>query len=176
VTVVALVGVLLARDDRGAGRPTTSAAPVTTSPVTATPSTASPSTTALVAPPEPAPALPAPAAPVASPDTSTDPTVAATPPRITVSPSTADPGDQVTISGYVPMTGPHSCDGGDSPRLTSTSGLFPPDGFGPAVPQDASGNFQMTLTILTETPSGSYRIGLRCGGGNVGVSSTLQVI
>lgn len=94
------------------------------------------------------------------------------PPSIMVSPATAAQGDTVTISGNHPIAG--DCAPGDA-RLTSTAELFPPDGFGPLVPSDASGNFTMTYTIPTSTPPGTYSIGMRCGGSNIGVSATLQV-
>jgi hypothetical protein len=90
-----------------------------------------------------------------------------------VAPATAPHGGTVTISGNVPVSGKASCTSG--PLLTSTADLFPPDGFGPAVPRDANGNFHITTTIPTATPPGTYRIGLRCDGGNVGISATLHV-
>ena len=91
---------------------------------------------------------------------------------ITVSPSTAAQGDTVTISGNHPIAG--DCAPGAA-RLTSTADLFSPDGFGPQVPSDASGNFTMTYTIPTSTPPGTYRIGMRCGGGNLGGNGSLTV-
>jgi hypothetical protein len=107
--------------------------------------------------------------------TTTSPTrVARRQPSITVSPSTAAQGDTVTISGNVPITGSTSCASGDLVRLTSITDLFPPDGFGPQVPRDADGNFDTTYAIPTDTPPGTYGIGMRCGGGNVGISATLQ--
>jgi hypothetical protein len=92
-------------------------------------------------------------------------------PSITVSPSTAAQGDMVTISGNVPPS-PGECS--EQVRLTDAE-LFPPDGFGPLVPLDANGDFETTYTIPTQTPPGAYSIGMRCGGGNVGVSATLHV-
>jgi hypothetical protein len=93
-------------------------------------------------------------------------------PSITVSPSTAAPGATVTFSGNIPAAG--DCPPG-SAGLTSTAALFPPDGFGPPAPSDADGNFQVTYTIPAATAPGTYTIGMRCGGGNVGVSTSLQV-
>jgi len=75
----------------------------------------------------------------------------------------------------VPVSGTRSCAAGDPVELTSTAALFPPDGFGLQVARDAAGNFHTTYTIPTATPPGTYSIGLRCGGGNVGVSVPLQV-
>jgi hypothetical protein len=96
-------------------------------------------------------------------------------PSIAVSPASAPPGASVTISGVLPTAGSVFCPSGDATVLTSTAALFPPDGFSPQVPRDASGNFRTTYTIPATTTPGSYSIGLRCGGGNVGVTATLQV-
>jgi hypothetical protein len=95
---------------------------------------------------------------------------------IAVSPASATQGASVTISGNVPVTGAPSCPSGASAQLTSTAGLFPPDGFGPQAARDTQGNFTTSYTIPASTPAGSYEIGIRCAGGNVGVSATLQVI
>jgi hypothetical protein len=94
---------------------------------------------------------------------------------ITVSPATAAAGASVTVSGNVPATGTASCSAGAAAQLTSTAALFPPDGFGPQAPRDAAGDFRVDYTIPTGTAPGSYNIGIRCAGGNVGVSATLQV-
>jgi hypothetical protein len=91
---------------------------------------------------------------------------------ISVNPSTASPGDSVAISGNVPTT---DCPSTDAAQLTSTADLFPPDGFGPQATRDGSGNFNTNYAIPSSTPPGAYRIGVRCGGGNVGVSADLQV-
>jgi hypothetical protein len=101
--------------------------------------------------------------------------VAAAASNITVSPSSANNGSTVTISGNVPVSGTASCDPTDPVQLTSTSDLFPPDGFGPQATRDASGNFQTQYVIPATTPAGTYSIGMRCGGGNVGVTATLRV-
>lgn len=91
---------------------------------------------------------------------------------ISVDPSTAAPGDTVTIAGTVPTDG---CPSGDGAQLTSTDVLFPPDGFGPQAPRDANGKFSIQFAIPATTPPGSYSIGVRCGGGNVGISAGLTV-
>jgi hypothetical protein len=96
-------------------------------------------------------------------------------PKITVSPTSAHPGDAIAISGQVPTTGTAACRSGDAVALTSTAALFPPDGTGPQGPRDASGNFGITYKIPGSTPPGAYTIGMRCGGGNVGIQATLQV-
>ena len=80
---------------------------------------------------------------------------------ITVSPSSAPRGSTVTS--------------GDPAQLTSTADLFPPDGLGPQAPRDAIGNFNITYTIPPTASSGAHSIGVRCGGGAVGVSAALQV-
>jgi hypothetical protein len=91
---------------------------------------------------------------------------------ITVNPSTVTPGDTVTISGNVPVD---ACTASDPAQLTSTADLFPPDGFGPQAPRDASGDFTTTYAIPASIAPGTYSIGIRCGGGNVGVTADLQV-
>jgi hypothetical protein len=96
-------------------------------------------------------------------------------PSITASPASAHPGDGLTIAGLVPTTGNIFCPATDATRLTSTAPLFPPDGLGPQVPRDATGNFHVTFTIPATTPPGKYTIGVRCGGGNVSVTATIQV-
>jgi hypothetical protein len=96
-------------------------------------------------------------------------------PSITVSPSSAPQGGPVVISGNVPVSGTPSCASGDPAQLTSTADLFPPDGLGPQAARDTSGNFSTNYTIPASTPVDSYSIGLRCGGGNVGIGTTLQV-
>jgi hypothetical protein len=94
---------------------------------------------------------------------------------ITVSPSTVPAGGTVTISGSVPTTGTGSCAPSDGATLTSTEALFPNGGFGPTVPRTSSGSFSTTYVVPASTPAGTYQIGMRCGGGNVGISATLTV-
>lgn len=91
--------------------------------------------------------------------------------EVTVSPSTAAPGDTVTFSGAVARD-PGEC---QSVTVTSTADLFPPDGFGPQAPLAADDTFRTTYAVPATAPAGSYHIGLRCGGGNVGVQATLVV-
>jgi type 1 fimbria pilin len=92
---------------------------------------------------------------------------------ISVSPSSVSPGGTVHISGSVSNQG---CSKSEPVTLTSDSALFPPDGFGPDVDRDTNGSFATDYTVPTSTPPGAYRIGMRCGGGNVGVTATLKVI
>lgn len=89
---------------------------------------------------------------------------------LSVSPSTTTPGGTVHFSGSVP-----GCSQSGDVTLTSIDKLFPPDGFGPTTQVDANGSFAVDYTVPTSTPPGSYRVGLRCGGGNVGVSTQLRV-
>jgi hypothetical protein len=93
-----------------------------------------------------------------------------------VSPVSAAPGTSIVISGNVPATGAASCPSSASAQLTSTAGLFPPDGFGPQAARGPNGDFNASYTIPASAPAGSYDIGIRCAGGNVGVSAALQVI
>jgi len=95
--------------------------------------------------------------------------------NISVSPSPVPQGGSVTISGNVSVAGGRSCPAADVVQLTSTVGLFPQDGFGPRANRDTNGNFSIEFKIPTSTPAGSYRVGVRCGGGNVGISVTLRV-
>ncbi len=94
---------------------------------------------------------------------------------ISVSPSSVGQGGTVTVSGNVPASGAASCASGASAQLTSTAVPFPPAGFGPQAARDPSGGFSVAYTVPSSTPVGSYDIDIRCAGGNVGVSATLQV-
>jgi hypothetical protein len=91
---------------------------------------------------------------------------------ITVSPSVVPAGGTVRITGSVDTGG---CPASDSAIPVATDALFPPDGFGPATDRDSQGAFALDYTVPTPTPAGSYQIGLRCGGGNVGVTASLVV-
>jgi hypothetical protein len=91
---------------------------------------------------------------------------------IDVSPSTVQAGVAVHISGSVSVT---ACPTQDQATVTGDSELFPPDGFGPSVDRNSHGDFALDYTVPSSTPAGVYRIGLRCGGGNTGVSTQLTV-
>jgi hypothetical protein len=91
---------------------------------------------------------------------------------ISVRPNVVAAGNNVRISGSTPVS---DCPVDDAAILTSTAGLFPPDGFGPAVPRDSSGAFSTVYRVPTSTPAATYQIGFRCGGGNVGVFASLRV-
>jgi hypothetical protein len=94
---------------------------------------------------------------------------------ISVAPATSPAGKAVVFSGSVPTTGTAACPSGDPVTIVATDALFPGGGVGPQVQRDASGNFSVSYTIPTSTPAGSYSVGMRCGGGNVGVTTTLTV-
>src|SRR5207237_4490593 len=88
------------------------------------------------------------------------------------SPSVVAAGGTVRISGSVD---PQECPTSDSAIPVATDALFP-DSFGPATARDAQGAFALNYTVPASTPAGTYQIGLRCGGGNVGVTASLRVI
>jgi hypothetical protein len=96
--------------------------------------------------------------------------------RLSVRPDTVHPGDTVVVAGRVPVRGAQACPAGDPAILTSTAALFPPDGIGPLAPRGPSGKFKFEYVVQSSTPPGTYLIGVRCGGGNVGVSTTLRVV
>lgn len=91
---------------------------------------------------------------------------------ISVRPKVVAAGHQVRISGSTPVS---DCPADDAAILTSTADLFPPDGIGPVVPRDSTGAFFVVYQVPTSTPAGTYQIGFRCGGGNVGVFASLRV-
>jgi hypothetical protein len=91
---------------------------------------------------------------------------------ITVSPSAVPPGGALHITGSIPTK---LCPASDSAIPVATSDLFPPDGFGPEVTRNSKGAFALTYTVPTSTPAGTYQIGVRCGGGLVGVTAALKV-
>ena len=91
---------------------------------------------------------------------------------ISVSPSVVSAGGTVHISGSVPV---NECPASDSATVTSEAALFPPDGFGPSAARDSNGQFELDYTVPTSTAPGTYSVGLRCGGANVGVAASLTV-
>jgi len=76
------------------------------------------------------------------------------------------------FSGVVPTSGTPSCAG--PVTLTDSSALFP-GGFGPQAALSSSGAFHVNFHVPSSTPAGTYTVGLRCGGGNVGASTSLRV-
>ena len=94
---------------------------------------------------------------------------------IDISPATVAAGGTVTVTGVVPTTGDASCPPEDVATLTSDAALFPPDGFGPELTRDGNGSFQLTYVVDPTTGAGVYDVAVRCGGGNVGISATLDV-
>ena len=91
---------------------------------------------------------------------------------ISVSPTSVPAGSTVHISGSIPVKG---CPASDGATVTAEAVLFPPDGFGPTAEREPNGDFALDYTVPTSTPAGSYDVGLRCGGGNVGVAASLTV-
>jgi type 1 fimbria pilin len=91
---------------------------------------------------------------------------------VVVTPTTVAAGGTIVISGSVSTT---ACPLPDGVTITSLTAVFPEAGFGPTVSRNASGAFSVTYTLPTSTPPGTYNLGMRCGGGNVGVGAALQV-
>lgn len=89
---------------------------------------------------------------------------------ITVTPSVVAAGSVVHITGFV---NPQLCPAQDEAILTGA--LFPGAPFGPQADRNAQGAFDVGFTVPTSTPAGTFHIGLRCGGGNTGVTTTLRV-
>ena len=91
---------------------------------------------------------------------------------VSVSPSTVPAGAIVHISGSIPVK---KCPVSDGATVTGEAALFPPDGFGPTATRESDGSFAIDYTVPASTPPGVYTVGLRCGGGNVGVGASLTV-
>jgi hypothetical protein len=91
---------------------------------------------------------------------------------ISVTPTSVPAGGTVHVSGSIPVK---RCPASDGATVTGEAALFPPDGFGPTTARDPNGDFALDYTVPTSTPAGSYDVGLRCGGANVGVSASLTV-
>lgn len=89
---------------------------------------------------------------------------------ITVTPSVVAAGSVVHITGFV---NPQVCPAPGGAVLTGA--LFPGATFGPQVDRNSQGAFDLAFTVPTSTPAGTFDIGLRCGGANTGVTTTLQV-
>jgi hypothetical protein len=98
---------------------------------------------------------------------------------INVSPSSVAVGGQVTVSGDVLANGQPGCEVPGDVTLISPAfqglGEFAGEGAITA-PADSSGNFSVTATLPATTGPGTYEITGRCGGGNLGVSATLEVL
>jgi hypothetical protein len=91
---------------------------------------------------------------------------------IAVSPPTVGAGGTIHISGTISTD---DCPRSDDATVTGPSSLFPPDGFGPSAARDVRGAFELDYTVPTTTPSGTYQVGARCGGGNAGFAASLTV-
>jgi hypothetical protein len=94
-----------------------------------------------------------------------------------VSPSSITAGDTVVVSGSVgPAPAGSAC--AASVLLLSRAFVHTDEFAGvPAVMAAVKpdGTFAATTTIPRSTPAGTYDISGRCGGGNIGVSATLEV-
>ena len=97
---------------------------------------------------------------------------------INVAPTTVVPGDNVRLTGDVLAGGTPGCDvsGGVTLISEAFAGLDEFAGVGAVnLPVDSTGHFDSTVTLSATVVPGTYSIGGRCGGGNLGVSATLVV-
>lgn len=97
---------------------------------------------------------------------------------INVSPGTVAPGGNVRLSGDVLAGGTPGCEVPGTVTLISDAfaGLEEFAGVGAVnLPVDATGTFDSTVTLTSSVAAGTYSIGGRCGGGNLGVSATIVV-
>lgn len=92
---------------------------------------------------------------------------------LVVSPSAVAPGQAVTFAGHVDVAS-GECRAGDTLFLTSASALFSPDGRLNAT-LNSAGDFSTRFQVSSHTPPATYSVGLRCGGGNLGVEETLRI-
>jgi hypothetical protein len=97
---------------------------------------------------------------------------------INVAPTTVAPGGNVRLTGDVLADGTPGCDVSGGVTLISDAfvGLGEFAGVGAVnLPVDATGHFDTTVTLSASVTAGTYSIGGRCGGGNLGVSANLVV-
>ena len=97
---------------------------------------------------------------------------------INVSPSTVAPGGDVRLSGDILADGTPGCDVTGTVTLISDAfvGLGEFAGVGAVdLPLDATGHFDSTVTLSASVAPGTYSIGGRCGGGNLGVTASIVV-
>jgi hypothetical protein len=97
---------------------------------------------------------------------------------INATPSTVVPGDTVRLSGDILIDGAPGCDVTGTVTLISEAfaGLDEFAGVGAVyLTLDATGHFDSTVTLSASVATGTYSIGGRCGGGNLGVSATIVV-
>jgi LPXTG-motif cell wall-anchored protein len=98
---------------------------------------------------------------------------------IIVSPTTVAPGGTVRLSGDIlAPDGTPGCLLPATVTLISDAfvGLGEFAGVGAVrLPVDATAHFDATVTLSPTVAEGTYRIGGRCGGGNIGVSATLEI-
>jgi hypothetical protein len=98
---------------------------------------------------------------------------------INVSPTTVAPGGDVALSGDVlAADGTPGCGVPGTVTLISDAfvGLGEFAGVGAVnLPVDATGHFAQTVTLSASVAPGTYSIGGRCGGGNMGIEATLVI-
>jgi LPXTG-motif cell wall-anchored protein len=97
---------------------------------------------------------------------------------IVVSPTTVAPGGTVRLSGDTLVGGTPGCGAPSHVLLVSEAfvGLGEFAGTGAVdLPVDATGHFDSTVTLSPTVAEGTYLIGGRCGGSNIGVSATLEI-
>ena len=97
---------------------------------------------------------------------------------INVSPSTVAPGGNVRLSGDILANGTPGCDVTGTVTLISDAfaGLGEFAGVGAVdLPLDTTGHFDSTVTLSASVAPGTYSIGGRCGGGNLGVTATIVI-
>ena len=88
------------------------------------------------------------------------------------------PGGNVRLSGDILANGIPGCDVTGTVTLISDrfAGLGEFAGVGAVdLPIDSTGHFDSTVTLSAAVAPGTYSIGGRCGGGNLGVTATIVV-
>jgi hypothetical protein len=99
---------------------------------------------------------------------------------IVVSPTTAAPGGNVRLSGDVlAPDGTPGCSVPGTVTLISDAfvGIGEFAGVGAVtLPVDATAHFDRTVRLSATVAEGTYEIGGRCGGGNLGVAATLEIL
>ena len=98
---------------------------------------------------------------------------------IVATPNTVTIGGTLTLSGDVLVNGTLAgCPPPDTVILIS--GAFPGNDYGPGqgavrIPVDSTGHFTGTVVVNPSAGPGTYTIGGRCGGGNIGVDARVTV-
>jgi hypothetical protein len=90
---------------------------------------------------------------------------------VAVTPVSAHAGEEVVISGILPLAARRHC----APVLSSAPAFFPPGGTGPKLPTAAGGVFRIRYVVPAGVRSGAYRVGVRCRGRDVGRAVAVRV-